>query len=299
MSVGKMHADEPDIDESLVHRLIAAQFPQWAGLPVEPVTPVGTSNAMYRLGEDLVMRLPRTAGAVGDVAKEQRWLPWLAPSLPAAIPVPLGAGVPADGYPWHWSVFRWLDGANPVVGEIAEPGPLAQDLADFIAALHRIEPADGPPSFRSEPLAARDATTRAALAELHEAVDTGAALAVWEAALGASAPTGPAVWIHADLQPGNLLLAGGRLSAVIDFGCMGLGDAAVDLIAAWYLLPAQARGTFRTALNADDAAWARGRGWALSTALGELRYYRESNPAMATIARHVIREVLTDGGSTE
>ncbi|MFE7109963.1 aminoglycoside phosphotransferase family protein [Streptomyces sp. NPDC057575] len=292
-----MHADEPDIDESLVHRLIAAQFPQWAGLPVEPVTPVGTSNAMYRLGEDLVMRLPRTAGAADDVAKEQRWLPWLAPSLPAAIPMPLGAGVPAEGYPWHWSVFQWLDGANPVTGEVAEPGLLATDLAEFIAALHRIDPADGPSSYRSEPLTARDATTRAALAELHEVVDAGAALTVWEAALGASAPSGPAVWIHADLQPGNLLLAGGRLSAVIDFGCMGLGDPAVDLIAAWYLLSAHARGTFRTALDADDAAWARGRGWALSTALGELRYYRESNPAMAAIARHVIREVLADGGS--
>ncbi|WP_442817770.1 aminoglycoside phosphotransferase family protein [Streptomyces sp. NBC_01591] len=297
--MGKMHADEPDIDESLVHRLIASQFPDWAGLPVEPVFPVGTSNAMYRLGEDLVVRLPRTAGAAGDVEKEQRWLPRLAPSLPVAVPVPLGKGAPAEGYPWHWSVFRWLAGANPVVGEAAEPGPLAADLAHFVTALHLIDPADGPPSFRSEPLTARDASTRAALADLHEAVDTGAALVVWEAALRASAPTGPAVWIHADLQPGNLLLANGRLSAVIDFGCMGLGDAAVDLIAAWYLLPAHARGVFRTALNADDAAWVRGRGWALSTALGELRYYRDSNPAMAAIARHVIREVLADGGSTK
>ncbi|MFJ1549608.1 aminoglycoside phosphotransferase family protein [Streptomyces sp. NPDC088246] len=297
MHTGKMHADEPDIGESLVHRLIASQFPGWAGLPVEPVVPVGTSNAMYRLGEDLVVRLPRTAGAAGDVEKEHHWLPRLAPSLPAAIPVPLGRGGPAEGYPWHWSVFQWLDGANPAVGEVVEPGPLAADLADFVAALHRIDPADGPPSFRSEPLAARDTATRAAIAVLHEAVDTGAALAVWEAALRASAPTGPAVWIHADLQPGNLLLVNGRLSAVIDFGCMGLGDAAVDLIAAWYLLPAHARGTFRTAVNADDAAWARGRGWALSTALGELRYYRDSNPAMAAIARHVIREVLTDDGS--
>ncbi|MFE3902588.1 aminoglycoside phosphotransferase family protein [Streptomyces sp. NPDC059153] len=297
MHTGKMHADEPDIDRSLVRRLIAAQFPQWIGLPVEPVVPVGTSNAMYRLGEGLVVRLPRTAGAAGDVEKEHHWLPRLAPSLPAAIPVPLGRGGPAEGYPWHWSVFRWLDGANPAVGEVLEPGPLAVDLANFVAALHRIDPADGPPSFRSEPLAARDTATRAAIAELHEAVDAGAALAVWEAALRASAPTGPAVWIHADLQPGNLLLANGRLSAVIDFGCMGLGDAAVDLIAAWYLLPAHARGVFRTALRADDAAWARGRGWALSTALGELRYYRDSNPAMAAIARHVIREVLTDDGS--
>lgn len=295
--MGRMHADEPDIDESLVRRLIASQFPDWAGLPVAPVVPVGTSNAMYRLGEDLVVRLPRTAGAADDVEKEQRWLPRLAPSLPVPVPVPLGKGAPAEGYPWHWSVFRWLDGANPVLGEAVEPGLLAADLADFVTALHLIDPADGPPSFRSEPLAARDASTRAALAELHTAVDTGAALVVWEAALRASAPTGPAVWIHSDLQPGNLLLADGRLSAVIDFGCMGLGDAAVDLIAAWYLLPAHARGIFRTALGADDAAWARGRGWALSTALGELRYYRHSNPAMAAIARHVIREVLAGDGT--
>ncbi|SCF56758.1 Phosphotransferase enzyme family protein [Streptomyces sp. Ncost-T10-10d] len=134
MHTGKMHADEPDIDRSLVLRLIAAQFPQWIGLPVEPVVPVGTSNAMYRLGEDLVVRLPRTAGAAGDVEKEHHWLPRLAPSLPAAIPVPLGRGGPADGYPWHWSVFRWLDGANPAVGEVLEPGPLAVDLANFVAA---------------------------------------------------------------------------------------------------------------------------------------------------------------------
>ncbi|GAA2429661.1 hypothetical protein GCM10010433_32430 [Streptomyces pulveraceus] len=212
--------------------------------------------------------------------------------------MPLGKGAPAEGYPWHWSVFRWLDGANPVPGEAVEPGLLAADLADFVTALRLIDPADGPPSFRGEPLAARDASTRAALAEPHTDVDTGAALVVWEAALRASPPTGPAVWIHSDLQPGNLLLADGRLSAVIDFGCMGLGDAAVDLIAAWYLLPAHARGIFRTALGADDAAWARGRGWALSTALGELRYYRDSNPAMAAIARHVVHEVLAGDGTT-
>lgn len=160
--MGKMHADEPDVDESLVHRLIASQFPDWAGLPVAPVVPVGTSNAMYRLGEDLVVRLPRTAGAADDVEKEQRWLPRLAPSLPVPVPLPLGKGAPAEGYPWHWSVFRWLDGANPVLGEAVEFGLLAADLADFVTALHLIDPADGPPSFRSEPLAARDASTRAA-----------------------------------------------------------------------------------------------------------------------------------------
>ncbi|MEU3916597.1 aminoglycoside phosphotransferase family protein [Streptomyces sp. NPDC029004] len=299
MCASKMHADEASTDAALVHRLIAAQFPRWAGLPVEPIDSAGTSNAMYRLGRDMVVRLPRLAGAAHDVEKEHRWLPQLAPLLPCDIPVPLGKGTPALSYPWHWSVYRWLDGENPSVGSIAEPGLLAQDLAEFVTALHRIDPMDGPPSYRSEPLADRDTATRAAIAELRGIVDTDAATTTWEAALRAPEWSGPAVWLHADLQPGNLLMARGRLSAVIDFGCLGLGDPAVDLISAWYLLPADTRGAFRAALEVDDAAWARGRGWALSIALMELRYYRQTNPVMATIARHVIEEVLTDHGRTE
>ncbi|MGH3311495.1 MAG: aminoglycoside phosphotransferase family protein [Streptomyces sp.] len=292
MGAGKMHADEVSVDSSLVQRLIAAQFPRWAGLPVEPIDSAGTSNAMYRLGPDMVVRLPRLPGAAGDVEKEHRWLPRLAPLLPFHVPVPLGKGSPALSYPWPWSVYRWLDGENPSVGRIAEPGLLAKDLAEFVTALHRIDPTDGPPSYRSEPLADRDTATRAAIAELRGIVDTEAATTTWEAALRVPEWSGPAVWLHADLQPGNLLMDRGRLSAVIDFECLGLGDPAVDLISAWYLLPADARGAFRAALAADDAAWARGRGWALSTALMELQHYRQTNPVMATIARHVIREVL-------
>ncbi|MFI1395913.1 aminoglycoside phosphotransferase family protein [Streptomyces sp. NPDC020681] len=294
MHTGKMHADEPDVDTALVHRLIAAQFPQWAGLPVEPVGSLGTSNAMYRLGEDMVVRLPRTAGAADDVEKEHAWLPRLAPSLPIAIPVPLGKGTPAQGYPWHWSVYRWLDGERPAIGRIAEPGLLARDLAHFVTALHRMDPADGPASYRSEHLAERDPATRAAIAQLRGIVDTDAATDAWDAALLTPARRGPAVWIHADLQPGNLLMLHGRLSAVIDFGCLGLGDPAVDLIAAWYVLPTEARGIFRAALGVDDAAWARGRGWALSIALLELSYYQDTNPVMTGIARQVIHEVLAD-----
>ncbi|MCX4584053.1 aminoglycoside phosphotransferase family protein [Streptomyces sp. NBC_01481] len=299
MCASKMHADEVSTDAALVRRLIAAQFPRWAGLPVEPIDSAGTSNAMYRLGQDMVVRLPRLAGAAHDVEKEHRWLPQLAPLLPCDIPVPLGKGTPALSYPWHWSVYRWLDGENPSVGSIAEPGLLAEDLAEFVTALHRIDPTDGPPSYRSEPLADRDTATRAAIAELRGIVDTDAATTIWEAALRVPEWSGPAVWLHADLQPGNLLMARGRLSAVIDFGCLGLGDPAVDLISAWYLLPADTRGAFRAALEVDDAAWARGRGWALSIALLELRYYRHTNPVMATIARHVIEEVLTDHDRAE
>ncbi|MFD9301385.1 aminoglycoside phosphotransferase family protein [Streptomyces sp. NPDC060048] len=289
-----MHADEPDIDTSLVHRLIAGQFPRWAGLPVERVESAGTSNFMYRLGEDMVVRLPRTQGAAGDIATEHVWLPRLAPALPAAIPVPVGTGQPAEGYPWPWSVYGWLPGANPVAGRIPEPELFARDLAEFITALHRVDPLDAPPAYRGEPLAARDEATRAVIAELGASadIDAEAATEVWEEALAAPAPNGPPVWIHSDLQPGNVLLADGRLAAVIDFGCAGLGDPAVDLIAAWYVLPAGARSVFRAALGADDAAWARGRGWALSIALPELGYYRQTNPVMADTARHVIRELL-------
>lgn len=298
MCAGRMHADEADIDVPLVRRLLGGQFPQWADLPVEPVDSAGTSNAMYRLGEDMAVRLPRIPGAARDVEKEHRWLPRLAPQLPVAIPVPLGKGRPAGGYPWPWSVYHWLEGETLTAGAIAEPGLLAKDLADFVVAMRRIDPTDGPPAYRSEPLATRDAATRTAIGELEGVVDTEAAAAAWDEALRAPAWPGPPVWLHADLQPGNVLITRGRLSGVIDFGCLGLGDPAVDLIGAWYLLPAYAREVFRAALGADDAAWARGRGWALSTALLEVRYYRTTNPVMAAIGHHVIREVLTDHEDT-
>ncbi|WP_042435916.1 aminoglycoside phosphotransferase family protein [Streptacidiphilus anmyonensis] len=290
-----MHADEADTDAALVRRLLSAQFPQWAALPVEPVDRVGTSNAMFRLGDDLVVRLPRMAGAAEDVEKEHRWLPRLAPQLPVPIPVPQGQGVPGDGYPWPWSVYGWVEGANPVVGQLRDGDVLAADLAAFTTALRRIDPMGGPDSYRSEPLSARDASTRRAIADLQALVDADAALAVWEYAVRAPEWNGPAAWIHADLQPGNLLVSDGRLSGVIDFGCLGLGDPAVDLMPAWYVLPAVVRPGFRAAVGADDAAWARGRGWALSVALMELRYYRGTNPLMAAIAGRVIEEILAEG----
>ncbi|MFG2914190.1 aminoglycoside phosphotransferase family protein [Kitasatospora sp. NPDC048298] len=291
----KLHPDELDIDESLVHRMVAEHFPQWAGLPVEPVTPTGTSNAMYRLGAELVVRIPRIPGVVEEIAKEDRWLRRLAPRLPVPVPVPLAVGGPVDGCPWPWSVLRWLDGATPVTGRIAEPGLLARDLAGFVTAIRRIDPVGGPAAYRNESLAERDAETRKAIAAVPDLVDAAAATAAWEHALDAPAPTGPPVWLHGDLQPGNLLVGpDGRLAAVIDFGCAGLGEPAVDLIPAWYVLPAAARETFRAAAAPDDAAWDRARGWALSIALMEVSYYRDSDPRMTSIARHVIAEVLAD-----
>ncbi|MEW1923950.1 aminoglycoside phosphotransferase family protein [Streptomyces sp. NPDC088360] len=299
MSRAKMHADEADIDTSLVRRLLAAQFPAWSDLAVEPVDSNGTVNAIYRLGDDMAVRLPRIEGGVEDVQREVRHLPRLAPSLPLAVPAPLGMGEPGEGFPWPWYVYRWLEGENPVVGAVDQPGLFAADLAEFVRALQRVDTADAPPAYRRGPLASRDGATREAIARLGGIIDTGAATAAWDAALRAPRWDGPPVWVHADLQPGNLLTADGRLSAVIDFGCMGHGEPAVDLMTAWSLLTADSRPGFRAALDVDDATWARGRGWALSIALIELPYYRTRNPVVARIARHVIGEVLADHAAVD
>jgi len=299
MSASKMHADEIETDVQLVSRLLTAQFPQWANLPIKPVTSAGTDNALYRLGEDMVVRLPRIHWAAGQVEKEYRWLPRLAPLLPLAIPVPLAKGKPSEGYPWNWSVCRWLEGENATMERIADPRQAAMELAQFIAALQRIDPTDGPTpgpynSFRGVPLASRDSQTRTAIASLHSILDTDAVTAAWEAALRAPVWQDRPVWIHGDLQSGNLLAQQGRLSAIIDFGCLGVGDPACDYQVAWNLLSTETREVFRAALPVDDATWARGRGWALSVGLIALPYYQTTNPVLAGISRRAIDQVLAD-----
>ncbi|AUI64565.1 phosphotransferase [Amycolatopsis sp. BJA-103] len=293
-----MHPDQQSIDDDLVRRLIAGQFPQWAGLAVERFPSGGTVNAMYRLGESLAVRLPLVKGGTADVALEQEWLPRLAPYLPTAIPQVLAAGEPGEGYPWPWSVYRWLAGQNPEAGALSKPAPLAEDLAGFVVAMRSIILPGAPQAHRGGPLASLDTATRAAIEKLRglpeEGVDCDAAAAAWEHALRAPAWGGPPVWLHADLMPGNLLVDDGRLTAVIDFGCAGVGDPACDLFPAWNLLPADAREVFRQALDVDDATWTRGRGRTLSQALIALPYYRDTNPAMAHNARHVIRTALQE-----
>ncbi|WP_406724503.1 aminoglycoside phosphotransferase family protein [Streptomyces sp. GD-15H] len=230
---------------------------------------------------------------------EQEWLPRLAPRLPTAIPEVLGAGEPAERYPWPWPVYRWLAGELPEAGALDEPVLLAKDLAEFVAAMRSISLPEAPQAHRGGPVASLDAETRAAIEELRgipqEDVDCDAAAAVWEDALRAPGWDGPPMWLHADLMPGNLLVDGGRLASVIDFGCTGVGDPACDLFPAWNLLPVDAREVFHEALGVDDATWIRGRGRTLSQALIALPYYRRTNPAMAHTARHVIRAVLGDG----
>ncbi|MFC8513496.1 aminoglycoside phosphotransferase family protein [Streptomyces sp. NPDC057257] len=299
MTTGRLHPDQHPVDEDLVRRLVAGRFPRWAELPVRRFPSGGTVNAMFRLGEDMVVRLPLVAGGASDVALEREWLPRLAPLLPTDVPEVLAAGEPAAGFPWPWSVYRWLAGRNPEAGALAEPLQLAQDLAEFVRAMRGVGLPGAPRAYRGGPLVELDAETRAAIEELRgvpeEGVDCDAVAAVWEDALRAPGWDGDPVWLHADLMPGNLLVEGGRLTAVIDFGCMGVGDPACDLFPAWNLLPADARAVFREALGVDEAMWRRGRGRTLSQAVIALPYYRKTNRAMADNARFVIREVLGDG----
>ena len=302
MSAGNMRVDEVNIDVVLVRRLLAAQFPQWAALPITPVPSAGTDNALYRLGQDMAVRLPRVDWAIEQVEKEQRWLPRLAPHLPLAIPVPLALGTAGEGYSWQWSVYRWLAGQNAIIERIADPIQAARALAHFIAALQRIDPTGGPPPgphnfFRGEPLVMRDESIRANIAKLSGLLDIEAVTAAWEAALQAPVWDGLPVWIHGDLHPGNLLVERGRLSAVIDFGGLGVGDPACDLIVAWNLFNAQSRKVLRAALKVDEATWQRGRGWALSIGLIALPYYEHSNPTLAAVSRYAVCEVLADSES--
>lgn len=286
------------IDETLAARLVAAQFPQWADLPVRPVTPAGWDNRSFRLGDDMVVRLPSAAAYSQQVEKEQRWLPRLAPQLPLPVPVPLAMGAPDKSYPWPWSVYRWLPGAPTVVAPIADLPRFAAALAEFLAALQSIDSADGPAPgphcfHRGGPLTIYDGETRRAIAGLEGVIDTAAATALWESALAATWREAP-IWFHGDIATGNLLVRDGALAAVIDFGLCGVGDPACDLAIAWTRFDGESREAFRARLGIDDACWARGRGWALWKALIVVAALPGANPGEIETSRRVLGEIFAD-----
>jgi aminoglycoside phosphotransferase (APT) family kinase protein len=286
------------IDDALVRRLVAAQFPQWSELPIRPVTPSGWDNCTFRLGDTMVVRLPIGEEYADQVAKEQRWLPILAASLPLSIPMPLAFGQPAAGYPWSWSVYRWLEGGSASSGAVADLTGLASSLGRFLDALQHIDATGGPvPGLhnfhRGGALGIYDAQSRQAIAALKGTIDVDAATGVWEAAL-ASAWQRPAVWVHGDISAGNLLVQAGCLSAVIDFGQLGVGDPACDLAIAWTYFEGASRQAFREALPLDAETWARGRGWALWKALIVASGVVETSATEAAHSRRTIDEVLAD-----
>lgn len=286
------------IDETLVRRLVSTQFPQWKHLPVRPVAVSGWDNRTFHLGEHMLVRMPSAADYAIQVDKEHRWLPKLAPLLPLPIPVPLAIGEPADDYPWKWSIYKWLEGDNAESAQIADLRDFAASLAQFLIALQRIDPTDGPlPGlhnfYRGGSLMTYDTETRQAIATLKGQIDADAAIEVWETAL-ATAWHGAPVWVHGDVSAGNLLVQEGRLSAVIDFGLLTVGDPACDLVIAWTLFADESREVFREMLPLDVGTWARGRAWALWKALIVVAGFTDTNAVKVAQSWRIINAVLAD-----
>jgi aminoglycoside phosphotransferase (APT) family kinase protein len=292
----KLRSGKFPVDAALVERLVARQFPHWAGLPVRPVATDGWDNWTFHLGDRMKVRLPSAAGYAEQAAKESHWLPRLAPHLPTEVPVPLAIGQPDEGFPWLWSVYQWIDG-EPVTRGIDKLA-LARDVAGFLNALRAIDPAGGPEpgqhSFArgADPMVAYGAEARGVVAALADGIDARAAHAVLDAAAESKAVR--PVWVHGDIAVGNLLARNGRLSAVLDFGCAAVGDPSCDLVLAWVFLEGESRAAFRALVAVDEATWARGRAWALwkaalLAASGQITHSVENAPLeviAAVIADH-------------
>jgi aminoglycoside phosphotransferase (APT) family kinase protein len=298
MTSSSESAKRSKITVALAADLVAAHFPHWAELPLEAIEPGGWDNMTFRLGDAMSVRLPSAEAYASQVEKEQRWLPRLAPSLPLPIPVPLARGLPSAAYPWPWSVYAWLEGETAASEPPASQRELAKALAEFLVALQRVDPTHGPAPgphnfYRGGPLTTYDSETRCAIRSLGGEVDARAVSAVWEAGL-AAIWSGPPVWIHGDLSPTNVLVDQGRLCAVIDFGCCGVGDPACDLVMAWTFFSGEGREAFRAALPLEGGTWARARAWALWKALITLAEHKTSDPSLATRARRTLGEVLAD-----
>ena len=294
---GTSVSDDP-IDVSLARRLIDSQFPQWSQLPITPVEVDGWDNRTFRLGAELTVRLPSGPWYAKQVDKEQRWLPVLAHQLPLPIPLPVARGEPDAGFPYPWSVYRWLDGEPASRAQIDDLPAFASALARFLTALRRVDATGGPAPgehnfFRGGPLGTYEQETLRAIDALGDEVPTGAVTRVWEDAMSTAWDRAP-VWLHGDVATGNLLVRDGRLGAVLDFGSSGVGDPACDMVIAWTLLSGSSRDRFRAEIDVDAGTWSRGRGWALWKALISLAGQLEREAPQAAPARRDIEQVLAD-----
>jgi aminoglycoside phosphotransferase (APT) family kinase protein len=286
-----MPAAEADIDHALVRALLNEQHPDLAGEFIRPLA-FGWDNLMYRVGEELVARLPRRQLAVDLIEHEQRWLPGLAPSLPLPIPAPVRTGRPGCGYPWPWSIVPWLPGTVAAIAPPSDPVAAAEVLGRFVRALHQPAPADAPANpFRGVPLTDRNAWFYDGVKRLGDQIDGATALARWEGLVQTPPWPGPPFWLHGDLHAANVLVSDGRVSAVVDFGDITAGDPATDLIVAWMLLPTEVHQTFRAAAGVDDDTWARGTAWALALAVTFLNNSAD-NRLMADMGVRTFEAVL-------
>ena len=293
MSIEKLHPNETDISVLLVNDLLSEQFPHWSNLPIHPITASGTDNALFKLGSEFVVRLPRIEGAMAQIEQDQIWLPMLAPKLPVELPELLAVGKPSADYPFSWSVYRWIDGDTADIDTLDQPNKTAEALAHFIQSLRDISLQGGPTgSYRGRAVRLRDQWTRESISKLADLIDTQIAIQIWEETLEAADWDGPPTWFHGDLMPGNLLFSDGSLKAVIDWGVLGVGDPAIDLIIAWFLLPQPSRAIFREKIGVSDDEWLRGRGWALSIAAGYIPYYRHTQLPGVGYCKRALLEIL-------
>lgn len=284
------------IDTSLVRRLVASQFPQWKDLSVLPVERSGWDNRTFHLGDRMLVRMPSSEDYVAQVEKEHAWLPKLAPYLPLSIPEPLAIGSPGEGYPWKWSIYRWLQGETAAVVLVDDLCDLAKSLAQFLVALERVGtvggPISGPHSFyRGGSLKIYDNETRRAIEALDGRIDVNRAMDIWNAALSTSWNASP-VWVHGDISAGNLLVQNGKLTSVIDFGQLTVGDPACDLAIAWTLLHGESREVFRSQISLDEGTWIRGKAWALWKALIVAAGFTNPNNTEAEQCWRVLEGIL-------
>lgn len=296
MTAERLHDDEFLTTPELVRAMVAASFPRWADRAIARIGRSGTMNALYRLGDDLVVRLPRRENAIEQLYFERDWLPKLATALPVRVPEQVELSDPVAGYPFPWGIYRWIDGVHP---DPASAGPdgradaLAEDLAAFAVAMRKLNPAGARAGYRTGPLHDRDDYVREWTARADGLTDTAAVLRIWETALAAPAWHRPPVWAHSDLLAGNVLVEADRLVAVLDFGAAGVGDPACDAGAAWNLLPRRSWRRFWSTAGFDEDTLARARGWAM-TGIGGAVYYRPTNPAFSDAGFAILNNVIAD-----
>ncbi|WP_299531677.1 aminoglycoside phosphotransferase family protein [uncultured Streptomyces sp.] len=299
-----LHENEIPVDERLIRALLAAQRPEWAGLPLSAAG-AGTDNTMYRLGEDLLVRLPRTVDGGRSVRKEQEWLPRLAPLLPCEIPDPVHRGTPAAGFPAVWSVHRWIDGDEAGPKTVRDWTAFGNALAGIVDRLHRVDlmgatREGGLDWYRGGPLGACDRWVGRCLDDCRELVggelDVGTLERLWRDAVALPESVGPQVWLHGDLKPTNLLVRDGALHAVIDFGALSIGLPDAEHATVWDL-PPDARSAYWNALDLDEPTWTRARAWAIAVGASGISYYRHTIPAFVAECRARLDAILTDAAA--
>lgn len=284
------------IDIFLVKALIASQFPQWGHLEIKPVEHGGWDNRTFHLGDTMLIRLPSAECYASKVEKEQRWLPKLAPFLPLAIPAPVAMGNPTREYPWHWSIYKWIEGETVSDKNVVDQIQFARDLAQFLVALQKIDTTGGPIAgehnfYRGGSLRVYDSEVREALRVLGDSIDSAVVTELWNRALEVEWNKDP-VWIHGDIAVGNLLIEDGKLKAVIDFGGLAIGDPACDYVIAWTFLTQESRHVFKEALSVDNATWNRARGWVLWKALIICAQLCGTDSNQQKQSRKVLQEIL-------